>query len=297
MLPTHNRYDYVRIGARPDYCWPGGKRLAFYICTNIEYFAFCAGDGALDNAVINAKQSHRNFAWRDYGLRIGIWRLFDMLDELGLPAAHNTNSLIYRHRPDIIERIHQRQDEVIAHGRTNSEHQDSMWEDDEARMIHEVTETIARAQGKPPGGWMGPGLAESAVTPDLLKEAGYRFVMDWPCDDQPFWMNTRSGRLLSVPYSIELNDGPVLARRQHSPREFADMLVDQFDEMVEQCIEAPLVCSIALHPFLVGQPFRIRPLRDALKHCLGHRHKDRVWWTRPGDIADYCYSLPEGLLV
>jgi hypothetical protein len=297
MLPTHDRYGYTKIEDRPAYDWPGGKRLAFYLCTNIEYFAFCKGDGALDNAVIGAKQTHRNYAWRDYGLRVGIWRLFRLLDELGLPAAHNTNSLIYRFRPDITDRIRARGDEVIGHGRTNSEHQDHMWEEDEARLIRDVTDALARADGKPPGGWMGPGLSESSVTPDLLKEAGYRFVMDWPCDDQPFWMRTRSGPILSLPYPIEINDGPVLARRQHSAREFADMIVDQFDEMIEQCVEQPLVCGIALHPFLVGQPFRIRPLRNALKHCLEHPHRDRVWWTLPGKIADHCYSLPDGVLT
>jgi allantoinase len=297
LLPMHNRYGYTKIDDRPIYDWPDGKRLACYLCTNIEYFAFCKGDGALDNAAINAKQTHRNYAWRDYGLRIGLWRIFDMLDELGLPAAHNTNSLIYHHRSDITDRIRARGDEIIGHGRTNSEHQDSMWEEDETRMIHEATSTISHAEGKPPGGWMGPGLSESGVTPDLLKEAGYRFVMDWPCDDQPFWMRTRSGPILCLPYPIEINDGPVLARRQHSAREFADMIVDQFDEMIEQCANEPLVCGIALHPFLVGQPFRLRPLRNAIRYCLSHKHNDRVWWTTPGKIADHCYSLPEGTLT
>lgn len=297
MLPTHNRYDYTRIADRPVYDWPNGKRLAFYVCTNIEYFALGAGDGALDNANLNAKQTHRNYAWRDYGLRVGIWRIFDMLDQLGLPAAHNVNSLIYRFRPDIPQRIRSRGDEVIAHGRTNSEHQDRMWESDEARLIREVTDTIAEHEGAPPAGWMGPGLAETAVTPDLLKEAGYQFLMDWPCDDQPFWMKTRSGKILSVPYSIEINDGPALARRQHSAREFADMIVDQFDEMVEQCIEQPLVCSVVLHPFITGQPFRLGPLRKALEHCRAHAHRDRVWWTLPGQIARHCYSLPAGVIT
>lgn len=297
MVPIHHRYGYTPLEKRPVYDWPQGKRLALYVATNIEYFAFCAGDGALDNAVINAKQTHRNYAWRDYGSRIGIWRLFNLLDELGLPAAHNMNSLIYRFRPDIPERIRARGDEIIAHGRTNSEHQDGMWEDDEARMIREVTETIRLHEGTPPRGWMGPGLAETSVTPDLLKEAGYEFVMDWPCDDQPFWMQTRAGRLLSVPYPIEINDGPVVARRQHSAREFADMIVDQFDEMLDQCVDHPLVCAIALHPFIMGQPFRVRPLRDALRHCLGHAGRERVWRTTPGRIATHCQSLADGIVT
>ena len=292
MLPTHDRYSYTRITRRPTYEWPDGKRLAFYVCTNIAYFALGAGDGALDNAVIGAKQTHRNYAWRDYGLRVGIWRQMELFQELGIPAAHNVNSLIYRFRPDIAEAIRARGDEVVAHGRTNSEHQDGMWEPDEARLIQEVTDTITSHEGKPPGGWMGPGLSETKVTPDLLQEAGYRYLMDWPADDQPFWMKTRQGRILSIPYSIELNDGPVIARRQHSAREFADMIVDQFDEMLEISEARPLVMGVALHAYLVGQPYRLRHLKRALRHIAARR--ETIWLTTPGAIARHCESLPAG---
>jgi len=295
-LPGHERYPYSYIDDRPDYSWPGGRRLAFFVCTNLEYFAFKAGDGALDNADVNARQTHRNYAWRDYGLRVGLSYLLDMLDELGIPAAHNTNSLLYEYRGAIFPRIRKRGDEIVGHGRTNAEHQDHMWELDEARMIKDVTDAIARHEGKPPAGWMGPGLAESSVTPDLLHEAGYKYAMDWPCDDQPFWMKTRSGRILSVPYSIEINDGPVIARRQHSAREFADMIVDHFEEMLRQSVKRPLVCSVVLHSFIMGQPFRLRALRQALEHCVNHPQRERVWYTLPGRIAEHCYSLPDGIV-
>jgi len=296
MLPTHDRYDFSYIEDRVDYSWPEGRRLAFYIATNLEYFAFCAGDGALDNAVINAKQTHRNYAWRDYGLRIGISRMMDVFDELRINVAHNTNSMLYEFRPRIFERLRARGDEIIGHGRTNSEHQDHMWEADERRMIEEVTATIAKHDGAAPHGWMGPGLSESRVTPDLLKEAGYRYFMDWPCDDQPIWMRTRSGPLLHVPYPIEINDGPAVARRQHSAVEFADMIVDQFDELLEQSEQQPLVCGIALHPFIMGQPFRVRQLRRALRHCVNHARRERVWFTLPREIAAYCHTLPPGAI-
>ena len=297
MIPIQTRYGHTNIESRPSYSWPNNKKLAFYICTNLEVFAFLKGDGALDSATINAKQTHRNYAWRDYGLRIGIWRLFKMFEEFNIPVAHNVNSLIYKYRPDIIEKIKLRNDEVVAHGRTNSEHQDDMWEPDEKLMIKEVTQTIENSQGLPPLGWLGPGLAETSVTLDLLQEQGYKYVMDWPCDDQPFWMKTRNGKILSIPYSIEINDGPALARRQHSAREFADMIVDQFDEMIEQCLEQPLVFSIILHPFITGQPFRLKPLRQAISYCLNHPHADRLWITKPGEIADYCYKLPDNVIT
>jgi hypothetical protein len=143
---------------------------------------------------------------------------------------------------------------------------------------------------------MGPAAAESNVTPDLLKEAGYTYVMDWPADDQPFWLRTRSGPILSVPYPAELNDSASIIHRENTAHEFADMIVDQFDEMVEQCAGNPLVMTLSLHPFVVGQPFRLPPLRRALKHCVEHPRRDRVWWATPGAVADVCYALPPGII-
>jgi hypothetical protein len=99
-----------------------------------------------------------------------------------------------------------------------------------------------------------------------LKEAGYIYVMDWPCDDQPIWLRTRSGPLLSVPYPVELNDSPQVIHRQHTGREFCDMLIDQFEEMVEQSEKHPLVCNVSIHPYVFGYPFRLRPLRQAGNH-------------------------------
>ena len=296
MLPTHGRYPYSIIDRRPDYSSPNGKRLAFYVCLNIEYFAFGTGLGS-DIGLGNPPPNHRGYAWRDYGNRVGLWRMLDMMDELGLPAAHNANSALYEHHPQIFERIRGRGDEVIGHGRTNSEKQVGMWEADERRLIGEATEIIKRYEGSPPKGWLGPWLAESWTTPDLLKEAGYTYLLDWSCDDQPFWMRTRAGPILSVPYPLEVNNSPAIAYRNYTARDFADMVVEQFDEMIDQCSEQPLCCPIALHTFIMGQPFRLRSLRRALKHCLDHPRKELVWFTRPGEVADYCYGLGEGVLV
>lgn len=295
MLPTHRRYDYSIIGERADYSWPAGKRLAFCVVTNIEHYAFLRGIG-WDPAKLNSPQTQRNFAWRDYGNRVGVWRLFDLFDALNLPAAHNMNSMVYDHYPQIPARIRARGDEVVGHGRTNSERQNELWEEDEKRIIDEVTATIRKHEGKPPLGWMGPSAAESTVTPDLLKGAGYLYLMDWPCDDQPIWMRTRAGPILCVPYPAEVNDSAALIHRQHTMEEFAAMIVNHFDEMVEQCVERPLVCTISLHPFVVGQPFRLRLLREALRHCVEHKHRDRVWFTRPGEVAQYCAGLPPGVV-
>jgi allantoinase len=295
MLPAHARYSHSSIPSRPDYSWPGDKRLAFYVALNIEHFAFGTGIG-MDPTSRGGPQTSRNYAWRDYGNRIGNWRLFEMLDELKLPASILLNSTVCYHYPDLVEKIRQRGDDVLGHGRTNAELMRPFWEHDEARVIQEVTEVIAQHIGVRPTGWMGPGALESAVTPDLLKEAGYTHLLDWPVDDQPIWMNTRSGPLLSVPYPFELNDAGTLVWRDHTGREFADMIVDQFEEMLEQSDRQPLVCALALHGFIVGQPFRLRPLRQAIRHCVEHPRKDRVWFTRAGEIAKHCLSMPAGII-
>jgi peptidoglycan/xylan/chitin deacetylase (PgdA/CDA1 family) len=293
QLPSHGRYDYVPITRRPVYDWPEGKRLAVFLCSNIEYFAWRAGLG-VDPSGYERPQSQVNFAWRDYGNRVGIWYYFDLLDEFGLPGAHNVNAAALDACPDIAGRIKGRGDEFIGHGRTNAERQDGLWEADEARLITEATETIVRHAGMRPEGWLGPGLAESGITPDLLKEAGYRYVMDWPVDDQPIWMRTRAGPILSVPYPTELNDLPALLARHHTGRQFAEMIIDQFDEMLEQSQKYPLVFSVALHPFIIGQPHRLRALRGAIRHIMAQR--DRLWLTTPGEIARYCAALPAGIV-
>jgi peptidoglycan/xylan/chitin deacetylase (PgdA/CDA1 family) len=291
-LPAHGRYAYSPIETRPRFEWPERKRLAFYIGLNVEHFAFLAGLGSDPFGRASARQTQRNFAWRDYGLRVGIWRVFGMLDELKLPATILLNSLVCENYPQVIERIKQRGDEVCAHGRTNSESLGGLWEHDEARIIEETTETIARHFGTRPKGWMGPAAAESGRTPDLLVEAGYTHSLGWPVDDQPIWMRTRTGPLLIVPYPMELNDIGANVHRDHTGREFADMVVDQFEEMIEQSEQQPLVMSVALHPFICGQPFRLRPLRQALRHCVEHKRKDEVWFTCAGRIAEYCATLP-----
>lgn len=294
-LPGHGRYEYSSINSRPTYEWPGGKQLAFYIALNIEHFAFGAGLG-IDPHNRGGPQNSRNFAWRDYGNRVGNWRLFEILDELNLPASILLNSMVCYHYPDIIEKIKARGDDVLGHGRSNSESLRGLWEHDEARVIRETTEVIEKYVGVRPTGWMGPAAGETNVTPDLLQEAGYTHLLDWPVDDQPIWMKTRSGRILSVPYPMEINDAGTLALRDHSGREFADMIVDQFEEMLEQSDRQPLVFGLSLHGFIVGQPFRLRPLRQAIRHCAQHKHKDRIWFTRAGEIAEYCYAMKPGLI-
>lgn len=295
LLPHHNRYDYNPITARKDYSWPEGKRLAVYIGLNIEHFAFGAGLTHSLSVPLPAPDQ-RAFAWCDYGNRVGVWRIFDMLDELGLPASHLINTTLFEYAPQVLAAINSRGDEIIGHGRTNAERHGSMWERDEARFLREVRDEIAERSGQQVRGWMAPWMSTSQITPDLAQEAGFRFVMDWPADDQPVWMRTRSGRILSIPYPFELNDSPQMLVRHHTPQEFEHMLIEQFEEMLQQSSKQPLVCGVALHAMVVGQPYRLRALRRALQYIVNHPERERVWWTRPGEIYDYIEQLPEDTL-
>jgi peptidoglycan/xylan/chitin deacetylase (PgdA/CDA1 family) len=283
-LPSHDRYDYSPIVSRPDYDWPGGKRLAVYIALNLEHFAFGEGLGA-ELAPGGPHPDVLNYAWRDYGNRVGAWRLLDLFNQLKLPVSVLINSSLYDYCPQLLAAFRARGDEFVAHGRTNSERQSTMPEPDERAMIAEVTATIERHEKVRPTGWLGPWISQSRLTPDLLKEAGYSYALDWCCDDQPIWFRTRSGALLAVPYPQEINDIPAIAVRRASAAEFADMIVDQFDEMRDQSRGQPLVCGIALHPYIVGQPFRLRHLRRALTHIASHTRN--CWITHAGAIASH----------
>ncbi len=292
-LPAHTRYDYVPIPKRPQYEWPGGARLAVFFCNTIEVFAVGAGYGG-DSTGAPSAQKRRNYSSRDYGNRVGLWYYLDLLDEFGLPGAHAVNSAALESCPEIVTRLNARGDEYIGHGGTNSERRDALCEEDEARLIAECTEILSRLSGRRPEGWLGPYRALSAVTPDLLKEAQYRYVMDWPIDDQPIWLKTRSGPILSIPSPLEIDDSPAIVFRRRSGREFAEMIVDQFDEMLEQSQKYPLVFALSLHPSIIGQPFRLRAFRDAVRHILEYR--EEVWLTTPGEVARYCSALPKGII-
>jgi allantoinase len=296
-LEHHQRFDYVPITERRDFSWPDGKRLAFYIALNVEHFTFGDGLGHTPTALAPAPDP-RNFAWREYGLRVGIWRLFDLMDALGLPMCHLLNATVVEHAPQIAARIAQRGDEVVGHGRTNSEKQSGLDEAEEAALIREATEVLTRTFGKAPEGWMGPWIAETLRTPDLLKEAGYRYLMDWPADDQPFWMRTRSGPLLSVPYPIEVNDSPTMLSRMQPATDFARMILDQFETMLRLSEQQPLVCGVSLHTFVAGQPFRLAQIERALREVIANpAFASRVWVTTPGAIARYAESLPAGTIT
>jgi len=293
MLPSHGRYDYHPWPGRARYSFPGGARLAVYLGVNLEHFAFGEGLGA-ELAPGGPPPDVLNYAWRDYGNRVGAWRLLELLDQLRLPATVLLNSAMYDYAPSLVAAHRARGDEIAGHGRTNSERQSVLDEAAERRLIAESTAAIARHEGAPPRGWLSPWIAESPVTPDLLAEAGYAYTMNWCMDDQPVWMRTRAGRLLAMPYPQEANDIPAIIARKDGIAQFCAMLAADFAERLDQVARdgVPQVMGIALHPYIIGQPYRLRALREVLGTIAARR--GTVWIATAGAIHDHVAALAAG---
>lgn len=291
-LRHHGRYDYVPLRGRRDYSWPEGRRLAVYFALNLEHFSFGEGLGA-ELAPGGPQPDVMNYAWRDYGNRAGAWYLQDAFDALQLPMAALVNSAMYDYAPALVAAHRTRADEIVGHGRTNAERQGTLDEAAERLLISEATARLAKEEGRAPEGWLGPWISHSHVTPDLLAEAGYTYLLDWCMDDQPVWFRCRGERrILAVPYPQELNDIPAIVGRKENGSDFADMIVDQFEEMKELSAARPLVMGVALHAYIVGQPHRLRHLKRALRHIA--RDRGHIWLTTPGAIARHCVGLPAG---
>jgi peptidoglycan/xylan/chitin deacetylase (PgdA/CDA1 family) len=294
MLRDHGRYDYLPWARRPRESWPGGRKLAVYLGVNLEHFAFGEGLGA-ELAPGGPPPDVLNYAWRDYGNRVGAWRLLQMLDELALPCTVLLNSAMYAYAPDLVAAHRARGDEIAGHGRTNSERQSVLDEAAERALIAESTALIAQHEGRAPRGWLSPWIAESPATPDLLAEAGYAYTLNWCMDDQPVWMRTRAGRLLAIPYPQEANDIPAIVARKDGAQQFADLVAEDFRERLRQVQDGiPQVMGIALHPYIVGQPYRLRALRRALSEIAARR--EEVWITTAGGVYDHCLTWPEGVI-
>ena len=292
-LPTHGRFDYSPITRRPDYRWPGGAGLAVYLGFNIEHFAFGEGLGA-GIGPASPPPDVLNYSWREYGNRVGAWRCLELFDQLALPAGALINTALYEHAPELVAACVARGDELIGHGHSNAERQGQFDEAAERGLLLQCRTLMQQHSGIAPEGWLSPWISESPRTPDLLAEAGYGYTLNWCHDDQPQRWRTRNGQSLwSVPYPQELNDIPMIIARQLDASAFAQMIIDQFDEMLDQARRQPLVMGIALHPYIVGQPYRLRHLRRALEHIARVRDQGGLWFTTPGAICRHAQSLDD----
>jgi len=284
-FPDSGRFPYSPITERRDYTWPNGARLAVYIGFNIEHFPFGEGLGACIGPA-SPQPDVLNYSWREYGNRVGAWRCLELFDQLAFPTAALINTALYDHCPELVAAFVQRGDELVGHGYSNAMRQGGLEESDERALLADCRERITRESGTAPTGWLSPWISESRLTPDLLAETGYRYTLNWCHDDQPVVMNTRGGqRLWSLPYPQEVNDIPMIIGRQMEGKAFAELVTDHFEEMLQQARRQPLVMGIALHPYLVGQPHRLRHLRVALERVARARDAGEIWLTTPGAIC------------
>jgi peptidoglycan/xylan/chitin deacetylase (PgdA/CDA1 family) len=274
-------YTYSPITGRASGEWPGGRRLAVYIALGVEDYR--RGDGLTENLLDGVPEPDRvNEAWRDYGNRVGAFRLLDRLQQHGIPPTILLNTMLYDTAPAVTDAARAVGAEIVGHGVSNSDTLADLTLTSEQAYLAAVARRIEKEEGAAPGGWSSPWLAHTPNTVELLASCGYRYLLDLRPDDQPVWLSCAAGPMLSIPYALELNDSTTVIGRQAGAAEFADMIVDEFDELRLVASDQPIVMSIVLHSFISGVPFRLRQLTRALGHLASFG--DEVWFTQPRHI-------------
>ena len=265
ILP-HHRLAYDSIAGRKPLHLPDGKRLAVWIIVNIEEWDPLQ---TMPRTVLTPPAGGApmpdipNWAWHEYGNRVGFWRLLETFDDLSLPAALAINGSAIATYAPIAEAARARGWEFIGHGFTQ---QNMQKVENEAEDIRRTTEAIRAFTGAVPRGWLGPGLTETWETPDLLKEQGYDYVCDWVLDDQPTVLRTRSGPLVNIPYTQECNDVAMMLIQHHPAREYHDRAIDQAEQLLHDARGSVRVMALVLHPYIMGAPHRARYFREAVAH-------------------------------
>lgn len=282
MKPSaYGPFPYTPIRQRPKITWPDGARVALWVIPNIEFFALNekipGGTGRIPDVSAWAK--------RDYGNRIGVFRLMEVMARYGIRGTVALNADLCDHHPQIIEKAVALGWEFMGHNESNTRRLNEIPPEDEQRTVMATLDRIERATGVRPAGWLGSGLQETWHSLDHLAAGGVRYVADWVNDDQPYVMTLESGRsLVSLPYSTDINDKPAYEREFRSPDEFASMITRQFDMLYKEGAESGRVMAIALHPYLSGVPHRIGALDAALDHICRH---DGVWRATGSEIVEY----------
>jgi peptidoglycan/xylan/chitin deacetylase (PgdA/CDA1 family) len=278
-------FQYSAISQRPKLELPDGKKLAVVIAVNVEYYAW--GQPALSLAQFTAQlvPDPLNYSWREYGARVGVFRLMEILDRFEIPVTAPINSQACDQYPAIVEEGKARNWCWVGHGANNSEWIVGMEADAERAVLQQITESVEAAAGTRPRGWLGPALTESPHTNALLAELGYTYTLNWGIDDEPVRLEVADRNFLAVPYASEFNDIPVLSMQGQSGADWARALTDQFDQLLAEGADRPRVMSFGVHPFLTGQPYRAKHFASALEHMT--RHRDEVWFTTSDAVADW----------
>lgn len=279
MTTLQPPFTYRPITERPPIHWPGGARVAVYIGLNVEHFQADRPSTSIWPGTAELTPDPLNYGWRDYGARVGIWRTIEALDRHGIRPSVLLNSAVVEHHPQIVAAGIERNWAWLAHGQTNSILHSGFGVEEERRILAEIADDIAGATGHRPIGWMGPGLTETARTPELLAELGFRYVLDWTNDDQPYPLTVPG--MLSVPYSVELNDLLIFGKG-FTGAEFVQMVIDQYEQLRADSATSGRVMALALHPFVIGQPFRHKYLDQVLEYLAA---QPDAWLTTSDEIA------------
>jgi peptidoglycan/xylan/chitin deacetylase (PgdA/CDA1 family) len=286
MKPSrYGPFPYSPIINRPVLHWPNRAQLALWVIPNIEFFALNEKVPAASGGTGAPVPDVPTWSSRDYGNRVGVFRLMEVLDRHDIRATVALNSELCTEHPQIIEEGNKLQWEWMGHCESNTRRLNEAPPGDEPRVIKNALATIERVTGQRPRGWLGSGLQETWDTLDLLAAERCDYVCDWTNDDQPYIMVLDGGRtLVSVPYSHEINDKPAFERFHRTADEFREMICRQFDVLYHEGAKSGRVMAIALHPYLTGVPHRIGAFEAALEHISKH---DRVWKTTGAEIAKY----------
>ncbi len=260
-----NRYEDTFISERRPFAWPGNKTLAVWIAPNVEVWHY-------DSAAL--------------------WRLADVLDAAGVKATVALNSAVCETFPKAMDEMKKRGWEFMGHGTTNSESLAGLNPEKEREVIQNVLKTIEQSTGRKPQGWLGTGLTETYNTLDILAEEGVTYCGDWNNDDQPYPMKVKKGKLISIPYCMEINDIPLYMRKGYTGEQYLRSVLDQFEQLYADSEKQPRVMGIPLHPMISGQPLRIKYLQRAIAEIKSH---ERVWFATGSEIIDaYQRAHPTG---
>ena len=283
-MNLRDRLDYAPIHRRPRLSLPGSARVAVWTIVNVENWDSA---GAMPRTVLPPPMGQPllpdvpNWAWHEYGLRVGFWRFLDVLNARNLKASFAVNGSVLSLYPEVCEAARDANWDFMGHGFV----QKPMHKvDDQKAAIADTIEAIRVFTGKPPRGWESPGLTETHETLDLLQDAGIEYVADWVLDDQPLTLRAGSGTIVSVPYTVEINDVVISALQQHPSDEIFRRGKDQFDRLHFEGAETPRVMAISIHPYLTGVPHRIKYLEMLYDYIL--RHEGVVMWTG-AEILDW----------
>jgi len=284
MMRDPELYAYWPYCNRPRIEWPGGARVAFWVAPNIEFYELDPPANPWRRPWPRPHPDVVPYAERDYGNRVGHWRLMEVMERCGVRGSVSLNAALCQHHPEIIEACAARDWEFFAHGIYNTRYCYGMDETQERAIIEDAIETVRSATGQRIRGWLAPALTHTERTFELLAEYDFHYTCDLFQDDQPQPLSLSRGRLISMPYSLEVND--VIAYNSYlmSPRQYAEVLRRQFDQLYAEGAESGTVMCIPLHAYLVGQAHRIDAFSEALEYITGH---EGVWVTTAREIAAY----------